>query len=1031
MRRILVIGAVGLAASSAGAVGPAGYWRFEEPGGATVVDSGPNGLDGTLNGLPVRSPDIPVDPVPATEQANTQSLDLGWQSTTMGGRFNVVDPAGYLSMGDTSFTIEAWVRLDHVSDTSGGGQRQYLCQKKSNAGPDTDMDYAFLVQAGDLGSTGRELALRFADGATAMTQLSTLEIGDMSWHHVSVAYDADASQLRFGIDGTFETIPFAKPNHTNGGPLRVGAHQNSAGDHNQFLRGTIDEVRIAAWYVPVELLLDAPAMDCNDNGIPDVIDIADGTSNDCNGNCVPDECDIDSGASADCQGDGIPDDCQLDLFRYAWDDGEGDAAVRSGGTHMAWLSNFTVTGGFTTITHVDIAIFESVGQPATIYVWSDPNGDGDPTDATVLASQPFTIVEDMIDLNENTLIDIPDTFVGPNGTSFFVGVILDFAVTGDDFPARYDLDDPWVPGVSWVIGAGAPIDPDDLSAGAVEFSLTEDAGLPPGNWNLQAVVEGGDCNGNGVPDECDIDAGADDCNENGVPDECELFDNDCNFNGIVDECDIADGTSDDLDMDGVPDECPFAEICVPLQASTIQQAIVGGGDGSVITVKDGTYFEQIDFLGKALTVVSENGPATTIIDGGGVGSGLGVGSVVSFVSGEGPDSVLEGFTITGGSGTPGQGGGGIIVESSAPTIRGNEIVDNATNDLGGGILLFGSSAPVISDNVINDNSAHAGAAIHAEPGNSTVRIEGNQIIGNTAETEGGGVYHFNGTIELVGNEIADNVAGDSGGGLFVLLTGDTTPVVASNVFRNNQATDEGGAMWLDTTDPIVVNNLIVGNSAQNAGGAYLRNTGTFANNTVVDNTASGVGGGILDDGGQFTIVNSIIRLNTASTGSQIATVGGTSVTYSNVAGGFAGTGNIDADPLFVDPGSGDYRLGAGSPSVDAASNTALPPDAADLDDDGDLLEPTPLDLDDAARTADDPDVPDTGEGIAPIADMGAYERGLDCPSDVDGDGETGFQDLLLVLAAWGPCPGCPEDIDGNGLVDFQDLLIVLSTWGPC
>jgi hypothetical protein len=51
------------------------------------------------------------------------------------------------------------------------------------------------------------------------------------------------------------------------------------------------------------------------------------------------------------------------------------------------------------------------------------------------------------------------------------------------------------------------------------------------------------------------------------------------------------------------------------------------------------------------------------------------------------------------------------------------------------------------------------------------------------------------------------------------------------------------------------------------------------------------------------------------------------------------------------------------------------------------------------------------------------------PADIDGDGVVGFSDLLLLLAAWGPCPDCPEDIDGNGVVDFQDLLLLLASWG--
>jgi hypothetical protein len=62
-----------------------------------------------------------------------------------------------------------------------------------------------------------------------------------------------------------------------------------------------------------------------------------------------------------------------------------------------------------------------------------------------------------------------------------------------------------------------------------------------------------DCNGNRIPDECDVSEGSsDDCNGNGLPDECEA---DCNGNGVADTCDLAAGTSEDCDGDMVPDEC--------------------------------------------------------------------------------------------------------------------------------------------------------------------------------------------------------------------------------------------------------------------------------------------------------------------------------------------------------------------------------------------------------------------------------------------------------------------------------------------
>ena len=45
----------------------------------------------------------------------------------------------------------------------------------------------------------------------------------------------------------------------------------------------------------------------------------------------------------------------------------------------------------------------------------------------------------------------------------------------------------------------------------------------------------------------------------------------------------------------------------------------------------------------------------------------------------------------------------------------------------------------------------------------------------------------------------------------------------------------------------------------------------------------------------------------------------------------------------------------------------------------------------------------------------------------------GIADFLLMLAAWGPCPGppdpCPADLDGDGIVGVIDFLILLAKWG--
>lgn len=79
-----------------------------------------------------------------------------------------------------------------------------------------------------------------------------------------------------------------------------------------------------------------------------------------------------------------------------------------------------------------------------------------------------------------------------------------------------------------------------------------------------------------------------------------------------------------------------------------------------------------------------------------------------------------------------------------------------------------------------------------------------------------------------------------------------------------------------------------------------------------------------------------------------------------------------------------------------------------------------------------------------VSDVAAYDSGVvnsacitidvaavPCPADVNGSGAVDFDDLLGVLAAWGPCSPCDQDIDGNGDVNFDDLLALLAAWGPC
>ncbi|MFT5692884.1 MAG: putative repeat protein (TIGR01451 family) [Oceanicoccus sp.] len=390
------------------------------------------------------------------------------------------------------------------------------------------------------------------------------------------------------------------------------------------------------------------------------------------------------------------------------------------------------------------------------------------------------------------------------------------------------------------------------------------------------------------------------------------FDNTANVTSSIED---ADPTSNSV----------TATISVGKAATVIQSQIDIAADGATVLVAPGNYVGSIDFLGKAITVASEQGPLVTFLTGSGSTS-----AIVSFVNGEGPGSILDGFTVQNGHTK------GILAASSSPTIINNIVENNISEynicgEIRAGIVLLGSSA-IVKQNTIRDNNSvpyiHGSCGGYGGGGgiwvqswaSESVMIVDNFIVDNSSSHQAAGIFLYGaGRPTIRGNTIS----GNSGGAIGIRDYSDA--LILQNVISNNTDDECGGIDWLVTgfRGPYVINNTLVDN--EGSLGSSICSRGLVAEARLVNNNIVGKQGqtAVYCDSRYGDLETPIIESNNIISSSGSA--------YGGLCNDQTGiNGNISSDPLFFDLANEDYRLTTNSPAIDAGDNSVPGLPATDI-----------------------------------------------------------------------------------------------------
>ena len=244
-------------------------------------------------------------------------------------------------------------------------------------------------------------------------------------------------------------------------------------------------------------------------------------------------------------------------------------------------------------------------------------------------------------------------------------------------------------------------------------------------------------------------------------------------------------------------------------------------------------------------------------------------------------------------------GNGITCTTSSPTVTDCVISDNAY-----GITLSVDSKPAITHSTISGNSSSGIYSNTSSPTINSCSITGNQDAGIVGLT----------SIITIAKSI---ISGNSGrGGIY--CDGNTPSFIPDCTIASNAA-DYGGGIYCHIAAATITNSIIFGNSATyNGGGIFAQKCSPpiITNSTISGNSGGGV---YTDDTSTPTIKNCIFWGDSGSEINNLSTV-----TYSDIQGGFSGPGNMNTDPRFIDAHHGNFHLASGSQCIDVGTANGAP-----------------------------------------------------------------------------------------------------------